>query len=95
MALRAYAITFDLRDKSHNYSDLFNAIKSIGEWKHPQEPLWIVVADDNYYIVQTIFKLLKPLMQPVDLVFIVEISNMDRQGWIPSTTWEMLKEYGL
>lgn len=91
MALKAYALTFDLRDKQHNYSDLFNAIKSFGEWKHPQEPLWVVIVDGNQYNADKIFKEVKPLMQPSDLAFITDISNMDRQGWMPSSTWEMLK----
>lgn len=95
MAQRAYAITFDLRDKSHNYTYLFNVVKSIGEWKHPHEPLWVVVVDDNNYNANEIFNKLKLYIQQADLVFIVDITHSDRQGWMPSTTWDMLKNYGL
>lgn len=95
MALKAYALTLDLRDKQHNYTDLFNAIKSLGEWKHPQEPLWVVIVDERKADANKIFDLIKPNMQPTDMVFITDISNMDRQGWMPSTTWEMLKSHSL
>ncbi len=95
MSLKAFAITFDLRDKSHNYAPLYNAVKSIGEWKHPQEPLWIVIADYGRFNANEIFNLLKPNMQPADMVFITDISNMERQGWMPSSAWEMLKAHSL
>lgn len=95
MSLKAYAITFDLRDKSHNYSDLYSTVKSIGEWKHPQEPLWIVVVDNERYNANKIFDLLKPNLQPTDMLFISDITKMDRQGWMPNTAWDLLKRYEL
>lgn len=95
MFKKAYAITFDLRDKSQNYADLYNVVKSIGEWKHPLEPLWIVVIDDPTYDANKIFNRLKPYMQPADMVFIVDMTRMDRQGWMPNTAWDLLKGHGL
>lgn len=40
--MRIYLITYDLKQIGQNYSELYNSIKSLGDWRHPMESVWFV-----------------------------------------------------
>lgn len=91
MEKQAYIISFDLRNKTKNYSALYNEIKSLGDWMHPQEPLWLLLPGDLSVDAEALYNKLRPNIEDSDLMFIVEISHKDREGWMPKTFWEKLK----
>ncbi len=87
---KTFLITYDLKRPGQNYSDLYDAIKSEGDWQHPLESTW-VVKTDNLVLANTIYEHLRPCIDENDSLFIVEITAQDRQGWLAKSFWEWLK----
>ena len=84
-----YIISYDLKSPGRDYSSLYSAIKSVGDWLHPIESMWIVwtIQDSN-----AIFNMLHPKMDVNDLLFISETNLQNRQGWLPKTSWEWMNQ---
>ena len=87
---KTFLVTYDLKIPGQNYSDLYDAIKSEGDWQHPLESTW-VVKTDNLVLANTIYEHLRPCIDENDSLFIVEITAQDRQGWLAKSFWEWLK----
>ena len=87
---KTFLVTYDLKRPGQNYSDLYDAIKSEGDWQHPLESTW-VVKTDNLVLANTIYEHLRPCIDENDSLFIVEITAQDRQGWLAKSFWEWLK----
>lgn len=80
-----------MKRPGQNYAELYEAIKSLGEWQHPLESTWMikvgsVVSSNDLYTE------LRSKIQDDDLLFVVEITNQDRQGWLAKTFWEWMKK---
>jgi len=86
-----FLITYDLRTPGRNYNLLYDAIKELGDNNHPLESVWFVKNDILDPL--TITRKLKEHMDNNDLIFVVEISNSNRQGWLPKNSWEWLDKY--
>lgn len=50
-------ITYDLKQPGRNYTDLYEAIKSLGDWQHPLESTWFVYVPDNTNLDDIVEKL--------------------------------------
>lgn len=87
---KTFLVTYDLKRPGQNYSDLYDAIKSEGDWQHPLESTW-VVKTDNLVLANTIYEHLRPCIDENDSLFIVEITAQDSQGWLAKSFWEWLK----
>lgn len=90
--MKTFIITYDLRQPSRNYSSLYESIKLLAgpnNWQHPLESVWIISVDD--IDSNDIFKYIHKEMDTDDGLFIVEISEQDRQGWLPKSFWEWMK----
>lgn len=37
-----FIISYDLKGGGSDYTELYEAIKSVGEWQHPLESTWVV-----------------------------------------------------
>ncbi len=85
-----YLITYDLNTEGKDYNALYDKIKSLGEWFHPLESVWFLQSSTD---VNTIFEHLHAAMDNNDHILVVEITNKLRQGWLPKTAWEWLKEH--
>lgn len=87
---KLFLITYDLKKPGQNYTELYDSIKSCGDWQHPLESMWVVkvgtLASSN-----DIYKLLRPKIDDNDSLFVVDITDRDRQGWLAKTFWEWLK----
>ena len=88
---KTFLITYDLKRPGQNYSDLYDAIKSEGDWQHPLESIWAVKTGTSVS-AGTLYKRLRPLIDENDSLFIVEITDQDRQGWLAKSFWTWLKE---
>jgi len=89
---KVYLITYDLNNGGKDYSSLYQRIKEIAQnaWIHPLNSIWCVRIQGT--TADTIYNQLRPYIDADDNLFIVEITNMDRQGWMPKDLWIWLKE---
>lgn len=88
---KTFLITYDLKRPGQNYSDLYDAIKSEGDWQHPLESIWAVKTGTSVS-ARTLYKRLRSYIDEKDYLFIVEITDQDRQGWLAKSFWTWLKE---
>jgi hypothetical protein len=86
-----YLITYDLNTEGKDYNALYDKIKSLGQCFHPLESVWFL--QSAYYDVNTISEQLRTTMDNNDHIFVVEITNKPRQGWLPKTAWEWLRTH--
>lgn len=83
-----YVISYDLKGGSSDYSALYEAIKSVGEWQHPLESTWVVMTDLDK---NQIYDKLKPALEDVDHVLIFQVYPRERQGWLAKSFWEWMR----
>lgn len=82
-------ITYDLKQPDRDYSSLYDTIKSsCTTWWHYLESVWIVKTD---LTVDACSDMLHNAMDENDMLFVVDITGMKHQGWLPSKAWEWFK----
>lgn len=82
-------ISYDLRQPDRDYTKLYETIKKAGNsWWHYLESVWIINTDIS---VDECVNLLLSNIDKNDLLFVVDITDKKRQGWLPSRAWEWLK----
>ena len=92
--MKTFAIAYDLKRPGRNYSALYDAIRTLAgndNWQHPLESIWIVNMPDDS-TANSIFKSIHAQMDENDSLFIFEITQQDRQGWLPKSFWEWMKD---
>ena len=85
-----YLICYDLKKPGQNYSELYDEIKSLGDWRHPMESTWVVHTEGLSTVV--IRERLKKKMDLNDSVFVVDITTSDYAGWLTNTFWEWFRK---
>jgi hypothetical protein len=70
-------ITYDLRKPGRDYSTLYDAIKSFGNWAHPVESVWIIDTTKNPGDIRDY---LKQHVDSNDVLFVVQL----HQNWASS-----------
>lgn len=86
--MRIYLITYDLKQIGQNYSELYNSIKNLGDWRHPMESVWFVATNDGSMDSTGIYELLRPTVDRNDGLFVVNVTKADKQGWLPRSLWK-------
>ncbi|HHV85188.1 MAG TPA: hypothetical protein GXX42_05145 [Petrimonas sp.] len=86
-----FLITYDLRKPGRDYASLYDAIKDIGDYNQPLESVWLVA--NNSMDVFKVTTHLKKYMDKSDLIFVVDITESNCQGWLPKSSWEWLTKY--
>ncbi|MBO4918322.1 MAG: hypothetical protein J5374_10640 [Bacteroidales bacterium] len=81
-------ITYDLKQPGRNYTPLYEAIKSLGDWQHPLESVWFVEMDDNASLDEAV-ELLKQNADRNDLFYVVRITQY-YQGWLSKSFWNWI-----
>jgi CRISPR/Cas system-associated endoribonuclease Cas2 len=85
-----YLITYDLNTEDKDYNALYDKIKSLGDsYYHPLESVWFLKSPCD---VNMISEELRMTMDDNDHIFVVEITNESKQGWLPKTAWEWLRD---
>lgn len=88
---KLFLITYDLHSPEQNYSGLYETIKEIGySWVHPLESIWVVRTLHTQQSAESIYKKLRGNIDNDDSLFVVEITDCDRQGWLPKSFWKWL-----
>lgn len=83
-------ITYDLKQPDRDYTALFNVIKQIGDsWWHYLDSTWIIKT--NMSVIDSAI-LIRKTMDQNDLLFVVDISDKEHEGWLPSKAWEWFKD---
>ena len=81
-------ITYDLKQPGRNYTPLYEAIKSFGDWQHPLESVWFVEMNDNARL-DDVIALLKQNADKNDLFYAVRITGL-YQGWLAKSFWNWI-----
>lgn len=94
MDMKLFLITYDLKQPGRNYTELYDLIKSIAgdeKWQHPLESSWVVKLQDSVS-VDEITTRIREVMDSKDSLFVVDITGMSYQGWLPRSFWDWMKE---
>lgn len=91
--MKKFLITYDLNAVGKDYSGLYQLIKDIAPnaWIHPLESVWCIKLS-NEWNSSEIYTRLKPAIDTNDNLFIIEMTDQDRQGWMPKSFWTWIKE---
>lgn len=89
MGNKFYIVSYDLKTPGRDYATLYSTVKSVGDWQHPLESVWIVWTPKD---ANELFNLIHPTMDVNDLLLITKIDPNDRQGWLPKTCWEWMNQ---
>jgi hypothetical protein len=82
-------ITYELNNKTQDYSLLFDKIKSLGSsWWHYLGPTWIIKTSKSANEVSS--SLLSYIDKSQDYLLVIEIDSINKQGWLPQKAWDWL-----
>jgi hypothetical protein len=85
-------VNYALKNQFKDYTPLFDAIKSCGEWWHFMDSTWIV---NTTHSADFVAKHLNNFIDPnLDFVLVSRLSG-ESQGWLPKAAWDWLnsKQY--
>ena len=85
-----YLVTYDLHRPGQNYSSLFDAIKSIGEWWHYLESVWLVKTSWN---AAQVGEVLRKHIDENDRLLIVDITGDATNGWLEQKAWDWINTH--
>ncbi len=81
-------IAYDLKELDKDYSRLYETIQHAGTtWWHYIESIWII---DTNLTIDECSNLLRSCMGINDFLLVIDITNRDYQGWLPSKAWSVL-----
>jgi hypothetical protein len=84
-----YSISYDLKQPGRNYDDLYDAIKSAGDWAHAMDSLWFIKTTES---VDVWSNRLRQVLDQNDWLFVVDITGQSRQGWMKKEVWDWLNK---
>lgn len=94
--MRIFAVIYDLRQPDRKYIELYEAIKTTagdGNWQHPMESFWVIALSDyGYRDANNLYEEFRKYVDENDSLFVVRIDQSDRQGWMPKSFWNWIKE---
>ncbi len=88
---KKYIITYELKNKTKDYSTLYQAIKNLSKyWWHYIDSSWVVkhceLNSDEIFE-----KLRSHIDTQTDYILVIEINTENKQGWLPKKAWNWLK----
>ena len=84
-----YSINYDLKKPGRDYSGLYNAIQSCGDWWHFLESTWLV---DTSLDASGIWKRIEAHIDPNDFVLVIGVTR-DYQGWLSEEAWNWINDH--
>jgi hypothetical protein len=80
-------VTYSLKNKQKDYSELFSAIKANANgWWHYLDNTWVVNTNKS---ADEFTRELFPYIEKPDRLLVVKITG-DHQGWLPKDAWNWL-----
>ncbi len=89
--MNVYMISYDLKVPGRDYTSLYEKIKSLGDWQHPLESVWLLATSE--YNEDSIYQELKPVLDANDLLLILKVNPINRQGWLAVSFWKWMEKY--
>lgn len=83
-----YAINYDLRGPKADYEPLLSSIKSLGQWWHYLDSMWLVVSQET---VQNLYTRLSPNLKPGDHLIILDVTSSAYYGILPRDAWPWIE----
>lgn len=90
MTQKFYVISYDLKNPGRDYTSLYDAIKSLGEWQHPLESTWLIYTKEDADTITTTVRG-NGNMDSNDLLFVCALQIESRQGWLPKSVWDWIR----
>ena len=94
--MKLFAITYDLRHPGRNYQELYDSIKLVAEsdnWQHPMESYWVIaVSELSTYDANSLYEIFRQHIDDNDSLIVMRMDQSDRQGWMPKSFWEWVKD---
>ena len=84
-------LTYELKDSDRDYSNLYTHIESLGNAIHFLKDAWWIEIKDDSINLSTILEDIRKNMGETDLFHVVDISNMQTDGWLAKSSWDWLK----
>ncbi|HVY19352.1 MAG TPA: hypothetical protein VHA70_04630 [Bauldia sp.] len=81
-------MNYDLKKPGQDYSSLFEAIQSCGDWWHHLGSTWLL---DTNLTAQGIWNRIEPRVDKNDFFLIIGVTR-DYQGWLPEDAWKWINE---
>ena len=81
-------ITYELKTAGKDYSKFFETIKSVGDWWHYLDVVWLV---DTVKSADEVAKALYPHFTKDDRLLVIKLAR-DHQGWLPQAAWEWINQ---
>lgn len=81
------SFSYDLKKPGRNYDELYGTIKSAPSWAHAMDSLWFIRTGES---VDMWSDRLRGVMDTNDDLFVVDITNQHRQGWMSQKIWNWL-----
>ncbi len=86
-------ISYDLKQTDKDYSRLYDTIQHAGTtWWHYIESIWII---DTNLSLEECSNLLRSCIDCNDFLLVIDITDKDYQGWLPSKAWSLLNKLKL
>ena len=94
--MKLFAVTYDLRQPGRKYNELYDAIKNVageGNWQHPMESFWVLAFSTlSSHDSNELYEEFRKYIDANDSLFVVRIDDSERQGWMPKSFWDWMKE---
>lgn len=87
---KTFLITYDLLKKCGNYDALYAQIKALGNWWHHLDSVWIVTTAMPF---KEVSDLVRAQLDDQDSLLIVDITGMNRRGWLTQRAWDWLNAH--
>jgi hypothetical protein len=82
-------VTYDLKQPSGSYTNLFEVLKSKDSWWHYLSSTWLVATDETPSTLQD--ELVSHIFKG-DRILIVAL-RAEYSGWLPPKAWEWIKAH--
>ncbi len=73
-------VSYDLRTPGRNYDNLYRALKSTGDWCHPNESLWLI---STHQTAQQLRDFLLAYIDSNDSLFVTTYSKISAWSNLP------------
>ncbi len=83
-----YSINYDLHRPHQDYSGLYGAIKSCGDWWHYLGSTWLVSTGLS---ANDIWDRLRPHIDDDDRILVIGATK-DNRGWLPRDAWDWISQ---
>lgn len=83
-------VTYDLKKPGADYNGLYEVLKTAPSWYHIMESCWLLYTTET---PSQWFEKVRSKIDQNDNIFIVDISNKSRQGWMNKAAWDWLNSH--